>query len=279
MLALGLGLGSLLIALGAVTYYLAPRIGPNPIFGVRVGYSYANRDVWDRTNRFGGMLIALTGLGVAALAMVLELANLPADSGRTLLIGAMIIALLAEVGWMFLYARRLSQGSAVADISPVPFRWSYLAPVLLTFALLLALAVYLYPSLPAGRMATHFNFADQPDGWMTRDAFYVSFVGVGALVAAFDILVVLVATREPLIAFGRWGTGWRLDPDRGLIYIAAGFAALNLILMAVLWDVAWFNLHGVHAFPLSALLWLMIPFIALLVGLFFALGRRERQLR
>jgi uncharacterized membrane protein len=263
------------LLIGAATYALAPRVGPNPFFGVRVGYSYASREVWDKTNRFGGMLMALTGLGVGALGLVLQWAGLATAAAFTLLVVVMVVALLAETGWMVLYARRLAQGATVPGIAPVPFRWSYLAPVVVTFALLLAVAAWFYPSLPAERVASHFNFAEQPDGWMARDAFYLSFLGLASLSLVIDALVVLVATREPLIAFGRWGAHWRLDPARGLIYVGLAFGLMNLILTAVLWDVAWFNVYGAHAFPLSWLVWLIVPLVAALGALFFVLGRRE----
>ena len=68
----------------------------------------------------------------------------------------------------------------------------------------------------------------------------------------------------------------RIDPERGLIYAGIAFAVTNLIFIAALWDIAWFNTRGAHAFPLSAFFWILIPLIALLVGLFFVLARREK---
>jgi uncharacterized membrane protein len=270
------GMGALLFALGLITYYLAPRVGPNLIFGVRVGYSYASREVWDKTNRFGGMLITLTGLGLVALALLLQMLNLARSDSLLILTSVMLIALLAETAWMFVYARRLAQGTVVQNLTPVKFRWAYLAPVLATFVLLFALAAYVYPLMPVERMASHFNLNDLPDGWMPRDGFFVTYLGLAALFVVLDAAVVAIATREPLIAFGRWGSSWRLDPERGLIYAGSAFGLVNLVLTAVLWDVAQFNIHGAHAFPLSILLWMIAPLIIILIVLFFALGRRER---
>jgi uncharacterized membrane protein len=272
----GLGLGALLFLVGLVTYFLAPRVGPNPIFGVRVGYSYASREVWDRTNRFGGMVIMLIGLVVALLTPLLQLLGVAPSDGIVLLTGLMIAALLGGTAWMFVYARRLAQGTAIArELTPVRFRWAYILPVLVTFGLLAAVAIYFYPLLPAERMATHFGLDDRPNGWMSRDGFYISYLGLAAMLVVLDALAVFLATREPLITFGRWGASWRLEPERGLIYMALAFALANLLLIVVLADVVEFNLHGKHLFPLSALFWLIVPFIAILIALFFALGRRE----
>lgn len=277
MLTLGLGMGGLLFAIGVITYVFAPKVGPNPIFGVRVGYSYANREVWDKTNRFGGTLIALVGLVVALLAPILQWLNLSAADGIRVLTALMLAAILGSVVWLFIYARDLAQGTIIArEMAPVHFRWAFLAPVLVTMGLLVAVALYFYPVLPVDRMATHFNLDNRPDGWSTRDGFLMGFFGMAGLFVLLNAAVVFIATREPIIALGRWGSTWRLDPERGLIYTGLSLGLANLVLVAALWDIAWFNTRGVHAFPLSLFLWLLVPIIAMFVGLFFLLGRRER---
>ncbi len=275
MLALGFGLGALLMVIGASTYVFAPRVGPNPIFGVRVGYAYASREVWDKTNRFGGALIVVAGFAVIILTLALDLLKLPPAAGLPVLTGSMVVLMLIATAWMFAYARGLAQGIPLArEIRRVPFRWSYLMPVFVTFLVLVALVAYFYPALPADRVASHFNFANQPDGWTSRDSFVVEFLGVASLFLLLDAAVVLIATREPLVAFGRWGSTWRLDPERGLTFVGITFALVNLSLAAVLWDVLWFNTRGAHAFPLTFLFWLIIPITVLIVALFFLLARR-----
>jgi uncharacterized membrane protein len=277
MLYFGLGIGALLFVIGLATYFFAPRVGPNPIFGVRVGYSYASREVWDKTNRFGGVLLALVGVGIATLGILLQLFGVVARDGVTVLTIAMLIATLGATVWMFVYARGLAQGAPIArEIAPVKFRWAYLAPVLVTFALLVALAVYFYPQLPADRVATHFNFAEQPDGWQSRDEFMLFFLGLAALFVVLNTVAVLVATREPLIAFGRWGAHWRITPERGLMYTGLALALMNLIFIIALWDIGWFNTRGAHPFPLSWFFWMIFPLIVILILLFFGLAKREK---
>lgn len=272
----GLGIGALLFLIGLATYFLAPRVGPNPIFGVRVGYAYASREVWDRTNRFGGIVMALIGLGVALLASLLRLFGVPDGSGIALLSVLLITTLLGGTALMFVYARRLALGTAIArELISVRFRWAYLLPVLVTFALLVVVAAYFYPALPPERMATHFNINDGADGWMSRSGFYLTYLGLAALFVLIDALAVVVATREPLIAFGRWGATWRMDPERGLVFTGLMFALVNLILVVVLFDVVAFNVNGSHLFPLSTLLWIVVPVVAMSIALFFILGRRE----
>jgi uncharacterized membrane protein len=276
MLYFGLGMGALLILIGLATYYLAPRVGPNPIFGVRIGYAYASRETWDKSNRFGGALMAFVGVVTASLGLLLTLLNPAPRDGMVWLTGAMLAALFGALAWMFVYSRGLAQGTAMArEITPVRFRWAYLAPVVVTFVLLIAVTVYLYPTLPADRIASHFNINEQPDGWMSRNDFVVLFLGFGLLLFVIDALAVVVATREPLIAFGRWGSNWRLDPERGLIYTGVALALANLIMVGVLLNLAWFNTRGTFLFSFFSLLWMIVPLIAILIALFFFLGKRE----
>jgi uncharacterized membrane protein len=276
MFIFSLLVGALLFLAGLATYYFAPRVGPNPIFGVRLGYSYASREVWDQSNRVGGALMAATGLALIPLASILKLAGIADSTGVGIVVGVMILALIGEMAWLFVYTRGLAQGTPIArELKPVAFRWSYVAPTLVTLALLLALAAYLYPQLPAERVATHFNIRGEADDWSARDQFYLMYLGLALFINALDWGVVWWATREPLVAFGRWGTSWRLDPERGLIYVAIAFALMNLIFVGVLWDIAWFTAHGAHAFPMEAYLGVVGAVVVVAIALFFILGRRE----
>ncbi|MCL4394836.1 MAG: SdpI family protein, partial [Chloroflexi bacterium] len=255
MLTFGIVIGALIVAAGLITYWLAPRVGPNPIFGVRIGYAYASREIWDRSNRFGGALMVLVGVGTAILGLTFALLGVPSGAGVAWLTTAMIAAFLGALVWMYLYARSLAQGTPIARrVTPVAFRWTNLAPVLLSFALLVAALALAYPLLPATRMATHFGIDDRPDGWMSRDAFVITFAGMGALFVAFNAFALVVATREPLIAMGRWGRNWRLDPERGLVYLGLALALGNLLFVGVFANVVWYNTRGALLYPFAVLL-------------------------
>jgi uncharacterized membrane protein len=277
MLYFSLTIGAILFAAGIATFYLAPRVGPNPIFGVRIGYAYASRETWDKTNRFGGALMALVGVGTALFGLLLTLLNVAPGDGRVWLTAAMLAALSGALAWMFFYARGLAQGTPIArEMVPVPFQWVYLAPVVLAFALLVGVTFYFAPQLPADHVASHFNINDLPDGWTSRGDFVVSFVGLGLLFLVLDTIAVIIATREPLIAFGRWGTSWRLDPARGLLYLGMAFGLVNLIFVGVLLNIVWYNTRGGLLYPFSVLLLATAVLVALLLGMFFALARREK---
>lgn len=276
MLYFGVGMGALLVVIGLATYFLAPRVGPNPFFGVRVGYSYASREVWDKSNRFGGAVIAAIGLLLPILAGLMTILGMDEASGMAGLSGVMMVLLLGSVGVMFVYTRNLARGVPMTHaIAPVKFRWWYILPQMITFLLVVALLAYFYPQLPQGRMATHFGLDDQPNGWMTRATFAETIIGLGAFILAMNVAIVLIATREPMIAFGRMGTRWQITPANGVIFMSIVFAMTNVIIFIAVADTIAFNLNGAHLFPLSLLGWMLLPFMALIVGLFFVLAKRK----
>lgn len=276
-MTIGFFIGMLLFVIGLITYWLAPRFGPNPIFGVRIGYAFASREIWDRTNRTGGALIALTGIGVVLLAFVMQWLSISDNAALVSLSSAMVVALIGETVWLGLYARRLAQGTSQAtEFIKIRFRWMYLAPTLISFALLLAVAAWVYPLLPADRIATHFGVNDQPNGWMSRDYALFFFLGMGLAFVLIDAFITFLATREPLIVFARWGTRWRLAPERGLIFAGAALAFANLILVYALWDITWFAVRGAHIVPLVTFFWIVLLIIPIMIGLFFLLAKHER---
>lgn len=274
---MGFGVGALLIAIGAVTYWLAPLVGPNPWFGVRTGYSVASREVWDRTNRVGGLSFVGFGLLLWLAAAVMGLLGIDGKTSSGVLAGGLVAGALAATGIGLLYSRRLAMNTAAArEVAAVPFRWVYVAPVLVSAALLAALAFYYYPQLPVQRLATHFDAAGNANGWMSRDGFMTSFLGLAAVFTLLDVLVVWWAGREPLIAVDRLGSSWWMGPERGLLFMAGVMTFLNLFFAVLLWDTVVFNLQGAHGIPMNMLLWVVVPIMVVVVAGFFLLASRRR---
>ena len=272
-----LGLSAAMVAAGLVTYWLAPKVGPNPWFGARTGYSVASREVWDATNRATGLGFAACGLVEALLGAALGFLSLDAQTAWGILFGWMIVGLLGVSGWSVLYSRRLAKGTKVQrELRPVAFRWSYVAPVLVSFGALLAYALYLYPQLPATHLATHFDMAGKANGWMDRNEFFIFFLGLTLLLSLLDVGAVLLATREPLIAIDRLGTSWWMTPERGLILLGVLMTVMNVVFVIVLWDTAAFNIQGAHALPMEMFFWIMAPIVLVAVGGFFALAQKSK---
>jgi hypothetical protein len=276
MMYLGLVLGAVMIVVGGVTYWLAPKVGPNPWFGMRTGYSVASREVWDKSNRLGGVLFGAVGLVEWLLSVGSTLLALDPAATRNVLMGWLILGTSGATAWGLLYSRKLAQATQAArELKPVPFRWAFVAPVLVSGAALVAVALIFYPQLPADRLATLFDLDGSANGWMDRTGFMVSFLAVAAIFTLLDLAVVIWTTKEPLIAVDRLGDKWWMGPERGLTFMAGLFTFLNLFFCVILWDTAAFNLQGAHLLAMNMLMWTVVPIFVVVVAGFFLLAQRK----
>ena len=174
----GFLMGSLISVAGLATYFLAPRIGPNPIFGVRTGYSFANRAVWDQSNRFGGLVLLGVGLILLAASVLFSILGVSGATATLWLTGVMLVLLLAGMAWIFVYTRRLALGTEMArQVAPMRVPLSTVWPAVIAWVLLAALALALYPTL-SPRVATHFDLAGQPNGWQAALSFTLQYIGL-----------------------------------------------------------------------------------------------------
>ena len=272
----GFGLGAVLVVVGAITYFLAPRVGPNPIFGLRTGYSLVSHEVWDKSNRVGGVAMALVGL-LALVATPLIVWAVPREGTAFTAIMIIVIGpLLATTGWLFAYTRRLAQGTVpAASLRVVPLCWRRMALPLGSLAVVGVNALVAWRLLPLGRVATHFNLAGEADGWSSRAGLVLVFVIASAILTLIPVIVNLVASREPAIAISHLG-GLYMPPGRGLAYIGGAIALTNLFMVVILWDLVSFNTRGVHLAPsLGGVIWPAVAvLLAGIIGLFFVYARR-----
>lgn len=80
-------------------------------------------------------------------------------------------------------------------------------------ALALVHASYYYPSLPA-RVASHFNAAGYPDGWMQKKAFLSVYLGTVALTALTCVLLSVFMKHVPESLINLPGKDYWFAPER-----------------------------------------------------------------
>lgn len=104
---LGLFIASAYLVLGIATFYLGPRIGPNPIFGVRTSVTLEHRDVWDAANRIGGLMLAGMGLVLFALLGLFAAAGIAGDDLRGPILGYVLLTVAVLGVWAITYPPRV----------------------------------------------------------------------------------------------------------------------------------------------------------------------------
>jgi len=271
ILLFGFGTGVLFVVLGLATFYLAPKVGPNPVFGLRTVHTMTHRDVWDAANRLTGLVLMGLGVLYALLTLLLHWLAVSATAGVLILAGTMLVLLLGSVVGLAGYARRLSEGRGIRrETSPVPFRWRYVAPSLLIIGVTLALAAWAYPQLPS-LIATRFDLEGSPRSWSSPERLMATVLGAQWLLLAVQLFLVALVTRWPW-ALALEEAGWPFDRPQLLETLSGVWALVQGVIALFTADTVWYNVQGAHLFPQALLLTVAVLVVPLgILGLIVAL--------
>jgi len=142
-LVLSLNLLYLVIAL--LQYFAAPKVGPNPYFGFRIGHTFANEKVWRDANKFMGKIMTVHAI------ILLPSCLIPDFLGYFLLLWIVPMLLFIPIGIRYASTRLEMEGarakiSSSKEIKPIElgFLWK-ISPVVL-YIILLAYMIFTYPS-------------------------------------------------------------------------------------------------------------------------------------
>jgi len=209
MMVYGIIISLILMAVGAITYYVAPMIGPNPLLGVRTGYIHATRESWDKVNRYAGKLYV-------AFSACLLLISLVSDRIALFTTGTLIVAIVPGV-LGYRKAVRLAEFSGferneesakeVKEVEPQSVSRIYIVAPFLILLVLLVISAIAYPLLPE-RIAIHFDAAGNPDGWSDKFGALLTMPVMGVVLAFIPLLLVALAKRHPMLFYrGELRTG------------------------------------------------------------------------
>ncbi len=147
----------------------------------------------------------------------------------------------------------------------------------------LILAAVFWAKLP-DEMASHFNAAGQPDGWMAKTTFLAVMIlvqagmggmlyGIGCLIRILPISMVNIPNREYWLADERKDQTLR-ESESMMAWIAAGTA---IFMLAIFWLTLDANIHKEKALDSNATWIVMAVFLVGLFGfLFFKLKKYYR---
>ncbi len=250
--------------------FLAPKIGPNPYFGFRIGYSFSSRKVWDKTNRFAGILMTIHAL---FLFPIIILNNI------VYYIIALIVPLLviSIVGIIYashkLEEERVEVKGPVKPIKPLEttFVWKYLGIILLLILLLMMLIAY--PSLP-NRMAVHFDASGNPNGWSSKNDFYTTYIILAGAYLALLYFIIYAGKKYPVALHS--GV-MRIGKDT---VFKATILSLNIvffILMATFLWIYFYNISGAFEGYIATTYFLILTFIAAFVPIGYIIYRWKKE--
>lgn len=131
-----------------------------------------------------------------------------------------------------------------------------LIPVFIFVLWILALG-FIYPQLPE-RVAVHFDFNGNANGWSHPSSFIISTMIPMVVLLALSILIFFVVRQT---------TARSIIPNTLVIF----FSVIQLIVFYALLDTYWFNMHGLHLLPPA---YTLLGFIVLVVVLLYLYYRR-----
>ena len=181
---------------GILQYYLAPKIGPNPYFGFKIGYTFADREVWNKTNRLMGKFVIIHSLLLFPTALI------PDFMLYYLLL--FIIPLVAFIPFGIRYAAILlemkSSKSEIASkrkMEPITVGLLWSLSPLIFYLVLIAVEMITYPSLP-DVIAVHFDLSGNPNGWSSKSSFILSYSLFALFAPAFSYIFIYLGKKYPM---------------------------------------------------------------------------------
>ncbi len=217
------------LGVALLQYLVAPRVGPNPVLGFKVGHTFASREVWEKSNRFVGKIMLVHALLLFPISLL-------GDDFMTIFFIAFLTPLILIIpvglryasGTLELVGSRKGYG-AVERIKPVEVRGFWLWFPLLTYVILLSMMLITYPHLP-DTFATHFNAQGNPDSWSSRSSFLTVYSLISLLPVSIAYTMVFLARRHPLFLHpGRMG--FKRDAILQMELITMGMMEIMFILI------------------------------------------------
>lgn len=137
--------------------------------------------------------------------------------------------------------------------SVAPEKIKYASPFILIipdtiFTLTIIMVILLYPHLPE-RIATHFDFHGNPDGWGHKTSFIIGGLVPSFVLFALNIVIFFITrtrTTEPRIAN----------------FMVILISLVQIFIAYTSFDIYWFNMHNHHLIPIPyALIVFLLLFI------------------
>ena len=185
------------LVMAVLQYTVAPKIGPNPYFGLKIGYTLSSKEVWVKANKKVGYLMILHGIALIPFSVI-------AGDNVLLFLLPFLVPLIAISIYGIWYSARLletiekSGPYSTVPIKPIklslPWKISPLLLVLITAAFIW----FTYQSLP-NVVAVHFDSSGNPNGWSTRETLVQLYFVYLATFTAVAYLLIYAGEKHPLL--------------------------------------------------------------------------------
>ncbi len=257
------------IILALIQYLLAPKIGPNPYFGFRIGYTFADKEVWKKSNKFIGKLMLIHSL--------LLIPFLFTDFIIYFLI-LFVVPLIGIIPVGIKYSSNLLEvkgakiGKSEEKIEEITVGKALIISPALIYIILILIEIFSYSYLPS-TIAVHFNVAGKPDGWENKWDFMVYFSLLSLIYPFLSYIYIYLGRKYPIYMHPG-----RMRFKRNAI-LKVSIIAMDLVGILLIYSYISIVLYSIYNIPLNPYLLISLIIIVIVVPILWLLtkGRRENE--
>ena len=254
------------IILALLQYLVAPKVGPNPYFGFRIGYTFSNEDVWRDANKFIGKLMLLHALLLIPFIFT------------DFIIYFLILFIIPLIGILpagikyasnSLEIRGAKSEGVERKIEKITVgKFLILSPAFI-YLLLILIEIFSYPYLPP-TIAVHFNEAGKPNGLENKYEFIIYFSLLSSIYPFLSYIYIYLGKRYPIYMHPG-----RLRFKRNAI-LKASIIAMNLVGIFLIYIYISIVLYALYKFPVNIylLICLIVIVVAIPIAWLLTKGRR-----
>ncbi len=249
------------IAIAALQYFVAPKVGPNPYFGFRTGYTMSSDDAWKKSNRLMGKMMLIHSF------LLLPMFLLPDSLPYFLVLWIVPMIIFIPLGIKYasnvLEIEGARKEASTQPMEPITagILWS-ISPAIL-YLLLILLVFYTYPHL-SPIIAVHFDSAGNPNGWATKSDFVVQYSLFALIFPFIAYLFLYLGKKYPLFIHpGKTRFNRDVYLKTTLLSMDAGLAVIILVYYSIyIYDISKTSFSASY-FLLMTLIIVMIPIVYL----------------
>ncbi|MFX0163636.1 MAG: SdpI family protein [Candidatus Hodarchaeota archaeon] len=274
----------IIVFAGLSMWFIAPKIGPNPWFGFRIGHSLSSEEAWDLSNIYSGKITTFIGLILAFISLIL-----PEEAKY---FGVYLVLLFVAIGFMlvlsFKYAVRIAEETGYEEkykviteeveivyskpMAPIIVSKFFAIAPFIPVTILIMMSFFYYDDLPS-RMATHFDAGGNPDGWSDKLNTLSIMIIFALSFALLNLLFIWIGRVRPMFFHRGRLSMERSDPLR---FASLMLTSICTIFIPIQADLIWYNLHEEHIISFWTIIGMLIIIIMLPIAWFI---RRIFQFR
>ncbi|MDY6930997.1 MAG: SdpI family protein [Halobacteriota archaeon] len=206
-LIIGSVFGLELVGIGILYHYKISKMGPNPWFGLRSGYTLIDDESWYKTNKYIGKILIIGGISLMVISSIAYAVSLDVQKvlGVSLIVIGVLFILLAVLSHIksVRIAEELNKREEIEMplkmLEPIKVHFFWMAIPVIEFLLLISVSLLYYERLPqeiifsfdgGGEVATNPG--------IDKNIYMTLIVLLGVFFALMVPIIIWVGKRSPI---------------------------------------------------------------------------------